>query len=164
MERKPLTEISYRKELYINTAYVDIDVNGTTTGIDVDDFTAVVNVVIRMRDLMDLDNERLEWLFNTSKEILNEREVEVNVVEHWADQDVSLPILDFVYSALSDDEGVSQETWYALMPMLQALGCKSLMTAVGRNADGCDDRVFFPSRFEKKDLIAALRSVNKEEK
>ena len=77
MERKPLTQISYRQELYIDTAYVDIDVNGTTTGIDVDDFTAVVNVVIRMRDLMDLDNERLEWLVNTSKEILNEREVEV---------------------------------------------------------------------------------------
>mgnify|MGYP003112666916 CR=1 FL=1 len=77
MERKPLTQISYRQELYIDTAHVDIDVNGTTTSIDVDDFTAVVNVVIRMRDLMDLDNERLEWLVNTSKEILNEREVEV---------------------------------------------------------------------------------------
>ena len=73
MERKPLTQVSYRQELYIDTAYVDIDVNGTTTGIDVDDFTAVVNVVIQMRDLMDLDNERLEWLVNTSKEILNER-------------------------------------------------------------------------------------------
>lgn len=92
-----------------------------------------------------------------------------NVVEDWAEQDVdwwlaTLPILDFVYSALSDDEGVSQETWHALRSMLQALGCKSLMTAVGRNVDGCDDRVFFPSKFEKKDLIAALRSVNKEEK
>ena len=77
MERKPLTQISYRQELYIDSAYVDIEVQGESVDVEVCDFNAVVNVVIRMRDLMDLDNEGLEWLVNTSKEILNEREVEV---------------------------------------------------------------------------------------
>ena len=73
MERKPLTQVSYRQELYIDSAYVDIEVQGESVDVEVCDFNAVVNVVITMRDLMDLDNERLEWLVNTSKEILNER-------------------------------------------------------------------------------------------
>ena len=73
MERKPLTKVSYRQELDIDSAYVDIDVQGETVGVEVYDFTAVVSVVIRMSDLMELDNERLEWLVNTGKEILNER-------------------------------------------------------------------------------------------
>ena len=56
---------------------------------------------------------------------------------------------DFIYSILSDDEGISEESFDKLMTMLSTMGHRDLLATLSKNIDGCDGRVFLTERFFK---------------
>ena len=74
-----------------------------------------------------------------------------NVIPDWDQEKTASSTAEFVYSILSDDEGISTESFDKLLAMLHDLQAHDLTRVLMQNCQTADDRFFLPQRFFKQE-------------